>query len=206
MPPVVIPQTIQVALTWGISTTPAAINLLHYLVPPGYVADQQAATDIGGAIAQHWANVNAPSYRGGCSDQWSLRNIASRDIRTANNPIFDFVPNPILAGTSSSGLLPPSNAMVVTLRTQKAGRSFRGRVYLGGWAEGANQTNGLMTTAARLAGEAFVNSLLQLALPQGVLSLAVASRTLGQSNVATSAVVRDAVWDTQRRRGDATLG
>src|SRR5262249_36168648 len=108
---------------------------------------------------------------------------------------------------------PHSVAAVVTLRTAQAGRKFRGRCYIPGFTEVANDANGHMTVAMKTAMDSFSAGLVgaanQNGTQLGVLHRPTAfddgtglpiSPGLGFITPVTQAVTRDDIWDSQRRR------
>lgn len=119
----------------------------------------------------------------------------------------------VVPGTAAGDTLPLSVACCVTLRTALAGKSFRGRVYLSGFAEGENDATGRITAAANNSAAAFITALNSAMNGNGV-PLAVLSKprdqvvipektrpaNTGQGNIITAAIVRDTKWESQRRR------
>lgn len=203
MPPLVIPGTAQVRLTWNLDGQPWAQNVLHYLVIGVPTITQAVATEVRTQIGSAWTASGLP---GRTADNVALSSVGIRDLRQANLP--EFVDGPGPAGTSTSDPLPPQNSVVVTLRTAFAGPSFRGRVYLFGADELQNTSSGNILGAYATAAEAFITGILTLDVA-GVfdgLVLGVASRTLLQTNGVTGHQVRDFVWDIQRRRRDGIIG
>lgn len=104
----------------------------------------------------------------------------------------------VQAGAAAGDPLPGGVSWVVTLRTAKRGRSYRGRAYMGGFAEANN-------TAAGLVQSTLVTSMLsgweglRTTLSAAGWSLVVASYKHSTAETVTS-VSADAVWDSQRRR------
>jgi hypothetical protein len=111
--------------------------------------------------------------------------------------------------------MPKQAALVWTLRTAFAGRQFRGRSFIGGWAQNAQEvTDGLATTAAQNAGASWLNSL-GGTLSTNVGPIALIQRHLpartGKNGATlperqpsmvpiTAIVLRNNQWDTMRRR------
>lgn len=134
----------------------------------------------------------------------SLNSPAQAEISSTGTP---------LAGGGTGDVLPLNVASCVTLRTALAGKSFRGRTYISGFAESENDAGGRITTAANNAAAAFItaiNTALNTAgVPLAVLSRPYAGKTVpaktfpartGQGNIVTAAIVRDTKWESQRRR------
>lgn len=188
-------------LIWAQGGQLYALNVLG-VVNAGSVAITQALTNtIGTAIKSALTSSGQGAM---LHTTITLANIGLRDVRTANTAEF-LDTGGAVAGTLAGDLLPPQIAFCITLRTAQAGRSFRGRVYLPGYAEAANDATGTISTTANSV--AFVTAI-QSALVASSLNLGVLSRPApdaappraGFVTPVTSIVARDSVWDTQRRR------
>ena len=204
MPPLVIPNTLQVSLNWFYGTTPWAVNVLHYRVALGGAVDQAFTNAVDSEVK---AALTASGLLSRLSTTWGLNSVSVRDIRSPNLPLYTGT-GAQLNGTNAANPMPPQNACCVTLRTAKAGKSYRGRVYVSGFTEDINTPSGLILQAAATDAEDFIEgiaNLENLSIPYG-LDLAVASRTLGLSEPVTGVVVRDLTWDAQRRRRDGIAG
>lgn len=203
MPQLVVANAAQMRLIWALGGQLYALNVLG-VVNSGSVAITQALTNtIGSAIK---ASFTSSAHLTNISTTVTLANVGLRDIRTANTAEY-LDTGGAVAGTGASELLPPQTALVITLRTAQAGRSFRGRVYLPGFHEGGNTVGGVAAPAGIPYAVAFVAAI-QSALQAQSLNLGVLSRprvapltpSAGFVTPVTSIVCRDAVWDTQRRR------
>jgi len=205
-----------------------AINVLHGIAPAGLAVNQALANTLGAAIKTAWTSNIGPLSSGTCQ----LIRVGVRDMRTPNQTEYLDTGAPV-SGTSVSEALPSQVALCITLRTALAGKSFRGRVYLGGFAETENIANGLASTATANASIAFLTAV-QNAMDASSLNFAVASRpaerylitktvfhndgtetvtTIGKGNArsggtaeVTSMESRNAVWETQRRRMNSRGG
>lgn len=221
--PLVIPNTVQVRLLWALSGS-LGINVIHAIAPGGFTVNQTTANTLGAAIkAAYTANLSTMH-----NPSTALVRVGLRDLRTANQA--EFLDSGALAGGVTTGdMLPPSVASAVTLRTAKAGKSFTGRVYIGGFIETQNDVNGSTVSAAATAAVNFMVGV-QSAMTSSGLQLAVASRpaeekivvettnhndgttTLrtishetakpGQSTPVTLVQSRTSGWESQRRRGN----
>ena len=137
------------------------------------------------------------------------------DLRSANN---QEVPSTgtELVGTSAETPLPDQSSIVVTLRTALAGRSFRGRVYTFGYVASLVLPDGTIADPGAAAAEAVVSAM-RSAITAGSGTLAIRSPALPERpskpggtlpakdfaiTPVTSVVVRDRIWDTNRRRID----
>lgn len=186
--------------------------------------DQTLADQVETAIKGAW-NANLGPL---CPPTTELLHVGLRDLRQANLPEHLGTSNPA-AGTGIADPLPSQVALCLTLRTAGAGRSFRGRSYIGGFDEAQNDTNGEAATGAITAAISYVQSF-QTSLNALGLSLAVLThpqerivetkttyhadgtttvKTMSEQTAKTGAAnrvtlveARDASWDTQRRRGN----
>ncbi len=62
--------------------------------------------------------------------------VSAKDLTTQSGLVFDYTGTPLPVSGGAPGQPLPSNvAAVLSLRTGRAGRSFRGRLYLGGFTE-----------------------------------------------------------------------
>jgi hypothetical protein len=120
-------------------------------------------------------------------------------------------------GTSASPAIPGEVSLVVTKRTAKQGRSFRGRMYFAGWATNALGAGDVAAAAAVTALQNWATNLVGSSMSASgythVLGLqaraAYVSPITGTpfpardatSEAITALQVRDNHWDSQRRRG-----
>ena len=209
--PVVIPNCVELLLRWELANSKVVHNVLHGRVAGGFSATATVAEAIRTALTSGtgWTNHAANLHTG-----TSLLGVSLRDLRGPNLPLVDST-GAAAAGTGGGESLPPEVALAATLRTAQAGRGFRGRVYLPGFATGALNTDGTATIGAIGAALAFVQHV-QAAMAASGLTLGVAqparaaytSPKTGAAFAAraaniidvTSIVVRDGVFDSQRRR------
>lgn len=219
----IVPNTVEVRLLWIFSLN-GAVNVLHATVPSGFAVTQAIVNTLGAAIKSAWT-TNLGAF---CASDTSLVRVGLRDLRTANqSEVLDV--GAAVAGTDVADSLPPQTAACVTLKTAKAGKSFRGRVYLGGFSELRNQAGGVMTGSVNTGIVSFMTAVSGAMTASG-MTLAVASRgaehvtvvrttfhadgssTLktvsntpardAQSNVVTLIQSRNQAWETQRRRNN----
>lgn len=202
MPAFVIPNCAEVRLIWELEGVPWAVNVLHYQGVggnfPGTVANANAIA----AFIADKANDNHPtvSFQASLTDNVRLAQVGLRDIGVANQPEVFNDTTPIFTGTNTGDPIPVQTALVATLRTALAGRSYRGRIYWGGFGEGSNTTGGQPTAALATIMQGFTSTLVTLTGIAGGAKLVVASRKLLEAHQVTSVDV-DTTWDTQRRRG-----
>jgi hypothetical protein len=115
-------------------------------------------------------------------------------------------------GNSAAHLLPPQNAIVVSLTTGLASRRKRGRLYDYGFTEADNEATGVISATAVTAVTDFWTAVLgEFAardIPWGVLSRGWVNEGPGDTRPSfaqswtaiTGATVRDNKWDTMRSR------
>lgn len=202
MPPLVIPATVQAQIIWGKNGADHAVNVLHFINNTAAPVTQAMVDDVaaGMVVAFNEPDLTPVAFRTRISNDYTLERVTLRDINVANQPLFESTGSPLSTGSSSADPLPDATALVVTLRTELAGRKFRGRIYTCGWAE--TQSGGDGQPAAAQSGHAvlFVNAIQREFLIRQGLQLAVASRVDLASRQVTSTDA-DNRWDTQRRRG-----
>lgn len=205
MPQLVVANAAQLRLIWSLGGSLYALNIMG--VVANAVPITQAITNtIGTAIK---SSFTSSALSASISTQVSLVNIGLRDIRTANTAEF-LDSGAAVPGTLAGDLLPPQTALCVTLRTAQAGRSFRGRVYLCGFGEAVSGSTGAFTTLASPVNfiTALKANLVTSGMDLGVLSrprFAPLPPSAGFVTPVTSIVLRDSVWDTQRRRAVAGI-
>lgn len=192
---IIITGTYEIRITWALSGADWALNVLHAQLPGGESVNQGLAdawaTDLSAAHTSSGLEALQPTTV-------SLDRVGVRDLRTANQPMYEA--NIASAGTGTGDLLVRAASVNVTLRTSLAGRSFRGRSYVPGFDETQNTADGSIDPAAQAAAVAWISAIRTAATARGH-TLAVASVKLGISTPVTAQIVRDNVWDVQRRRG-----
>lgn len=197
--PLVIPSTVLVRLTWGFAGQPAAINVLAFRKLDGSAVDQAKANSIDAAMKAAHTSSGLRALQTGAVQ---LMTASVRDISAPNLPEFVGAGDP-QGGTAVAGKqLPPQISLVVTLRTAKAGKEFRGRSYVPLWHDSALDASGIASAAATTAAKAFIDAADAGLTPLGY-DLAVASRKNLTNELVTATQVRNAVWDTIRKRAIA---
>lgn len=218
----IVPNTIEVR-TLGVIANQLAINVFHAIAGSA-VVNQALANTLGAAIKAAWtANLGAL-----CPSQTSLVRVGVRDLRVEHGPEF-LDAGAAVVGTGVGDVLPGQVALCLTLRTAQAGKSFRGRTYLGGFMETQNDASGFATQATQTAAVAYMTAVSN-ALTGSQLTLAVTTRpaervvvtrttfhndgtttvkTLsqqtakpGNSTPITLIQSRNGYWETQRRRSN----
>lgn len=194
-------------IIWQLSGADYAVNVFGFDNPTHATSINQALAD--GLDADAKSAFTASGLAACVATSVSLSRVGIRDIHTANQPEF-LGTAAAVAGASAGDLLPPQTALVVTLRTALAGPRFRGRSYLPGFTEADNAALGSASPACATAAASFVNAL-AAAMQARNIRMAVVSRPLvdpvtgavtrpGAVTQVVSALVRNNVWDTQRRR------
>lgn len=217
----VIANAVQVRLAWNIAGQ-GAYNVLNAQASAGVVVNQALAETLGSAIKSAYTS-NLQAVTGLTS---GLIRVGVRDLRVPNAAEF-LDTGAGIPGAATGDPLPGFVSACFTLRTAKSGKSFRGRVYLGGFTEADNDTSGSAALAIATAGVNFLNAV-KAAMTASQLTWAVASRpseayiinkttthndgttttkTLtrvtaksGGVEPITSVSSRSGAWETQRRR------
>lgn len=223
MPAVVIPNAAQLRLIWSLTATGhLGINVLGVSKPAGVTITQTLTNTIGAAVK---AAVASSGLGAELVPAASLTRVGLRDVTNANMPEF-FDTGAAVPGTGTGDPVPRQVALVVTLRTAQSGHSFRGRVYLGGFTETANQAGGNAAASTTTASGSFItavkNALIASGMDLAVLARPSEARTEtvtvthadgttssktkshaarpGRVTPVTAIEVRNASWDSQRRR------
>lgn len=192
---IIITGTYTIKITWQLAGVDWALNVLHAQLPGGESVNQ--------GLADGWAaDLDALHVSSGLAavqpSTVALDRVGVRDLRVANQAEHEAEVGSL--GLSAAELLPRQVGIKVTTRTNLAGKSFRGGPTIPGFDETQNNGAGQIAATASDAAEAFVEGMRTAATARGH-TLSVGSVKLGLSTPITLAVVRDQVWDTQRRRG-----
>lgn len=125
---VIIPNCIEVDIVWNIVPSKQVKNVLHGQVSAGFNATAAVAQAIYAAIiaSGQWTTYKA-YVNAGCS----LQGVNLRDLRSANMPLVTSTGG-ATSGTGAGLALPAGVSAVLSLKTNSAGRSNRGRIYLPG--------------------------------------------------------------------------
>lgn len=221
--PEIIPNTVRVRLL-GTVAGQGAQNTIHAIAPGGFVVNQTTANTLGAALKAAWtSNLGAVMHTTA-----SLVRVGLRDMRTPNAAEY-LDAGAAVVGSAAGEALPAQVALCLTLRTAKSGKSFRGRVYVGGFAEADNVPGGVASAAANTAITSWGTGISGAMTASG-LTFAVASRPSeayvenrttthndgtttvkvigrgiarpGEANAVTIIQSRGAAWETQRRRNN----
>lgn len=206
--PLVLADAVHVRLLWEFSGKKSS-NILGGRVSGGFVNSQTHANDLGTAIV---ASYTSSGLKALCASTTYLDGVGIRDLRTPNEVEYISVAGGI-AGTGAGDPLPNEVSAVVTLRTAKAGKSYRGRVYFSGANEAQNDATQHMEAAYQTAIKDFMDAVMSDMASEGI-TLAVLSAPryanlvppldiqtwAGDLTDVVSTQVLDSKWDSQRRR------
>jgi len=217
-----VPGSAIVRIIWSHVGLVVAYNVLGAVKPGGVVINQALADTLGAAIKSACTTSGLVTQ---LAPGTNLVRVGLRDYSTPNQAEFQDAGS-FVVGTGTGDPLNPSQAHAITLRTALAGPRYRGRVYLSGFTEAANDTTALCTSALQTACLNFITAT-QSAIAAAGMTLAVLShpsdrtvitRTVtlpgGEEDIdtivqearpgaVTPVVVvlsRNRVWDSQRRR------
>jgi len=157
----------------------------------------EAVTGQASAIGTAWVNQVSTPYVNCLHSSITLDQMVVTEV-SANTQVTTLINTP---GTQTTEMSAPQNAAVISWRTMYIGKSARGRTYVFGLPEGA-QNAGIITNS-QLALLAALASALRVAWPAAFGGkLVLFHRITGGYTDIMSSIVRDVVY-TQRRR---TLG
>lgn len=204
----VIPDTVQFMFVTTVASK-SVYCVTHALVPAGSSVTPAFVTSVFDSIKGLWGTNLGPL----CSTTTFFQPAFARDLRAAGLPLVQATSAAVAGTASAADTLPRQIAACLTIRTNRAGRKYRGRNYWAGFAETANGADNHMSTAAKTAIDAFAAGFIAAHNVNGI-QLGVAHRPtaydditglpispgLGFTTPATQVVCRDNVWDSQRRR------
>lgn len=187
-----IAKTVELAIV-GSQNGEERINVVHYAYPPSHSVTVSELAD----LCTSFRTSVLPSYEAAAHNSIAWTNLRARDMDTETGPAYDMALIGPFNGTRGNSRLNGSVTHVISKRTGKAGRKYRGRFYTVG-PTSVDYTNDLangayMTLLGNL-GAALLTSL------TGVpFTPAVASRLLEASNPWLTATI-EGLADNQRRR------
>ncbi len=176
-------------------------NVLHVSKASPYsLADLQAVR----TIVDNWDNTTGKALR---SAGAYLTRIRTKALDSLGSPYEDYAFTTPRNGTRAGGnILPNGMAFCMKLSTGLTGRSFRGRIYVGG-LNYDQLTSSVDLSASAVTGLLTGYGTLMTNLAAGGHTLAVVSyradktwRALGKSTPVTTIVAVDNHLDSQRRR------
>lgn len=201
MPFVSVPNTAEATVVYSGPNNNQMVNTYHFRRPvEGWDPDSLQA--LGEALLD-WEENYARGHR---SNQVRCLGVECRDLNTQDSFLVFVAKVPPIVGQINQGVLPANVTLAVSFRTPFAGRSFRGRSYWIGLAEG--DVSGDFVSPGR--GDGIVNAcnaLKDVVAPAVGAELVVVSkvangqpRTVGVATPVTSIGLTDFRVDTQRRR------
>lgn len=191
---------IKVVVTYGFDGKPS-INV-HFVLM------QAPTTPIAASALQAAVDAFFPAldteWKPFMGDQWTVDGIVATDWSIPNGNQVARVTGLPITGTNISEEVPASVAIVASHRTDKTGRSFRGRTYLPGLTEGnvgGNNVDGLLITGVNDYFDAVTTQLGLVGADLVVYSLYSGGvpRVAPEATLITHRVVNGRV-DTQRLR------
>jgi len=210
--PVIVPSCAQVVLRWNLSSGKVGHNVLYgrysgaFAGTVGQCNAIMTALTSGGA----WTALNNLLSTGG-----SFAGVDIRNVNVKDQPIISSTNAPI-AGADATGAMPSEVAACITLRTAKAGRANRGRLYLPNLAISSASPGNVIAGATMTALTNWANTIIGALAPSGyVLVIGQKARAAytspktgthfdqrdATSETVTQCTPRDNHWDSQRRRG-----
>jgi hypothetical protein len=227
-PDLVVPNAVQMTIFSSTNNaTTNHINVLGAIKLGATTINQALANALAANCRTNWSTHLAPLMPPGTQ----YVTIGLRDCSAAQQTMYVGV-TAVLPGTATGEQLPAGAAVCVSLKTALSGARHRGRVYISGWSETVNAANGVIDAAGVSAAAGFITAV-QTSMAANGLTLAVISRPSyaqqvthttalpsgatdtqvrsmparpGAVNAVTSITVRNAVWDSQRRRNAAGGG
>jgi hypothetical protein len=210
-----VANAVEVRIHWS-DPSRAFLNVMHMQYTTAGPLNPNVAQTISTSIE---GSPGLADWLGFCAATTSYVGVDVRDLRSPNEPLISSTTTST-PGTSPDTALAPQTALVVTLRTAKAGRAFRGRVYLGGMALNATDGTGKIAAAANTAGIGMVNAVAAGMVASGGTIALLQKWLPARTNVAGDAVPErqpdivpitgyvtvDNIFDTQRRRTGARIG
>ena len=179
------------------------INVLHF--------DEVDATAVGwtparldtliGSIASAYSVYVMPFL----SNSYTLERIAAYHLSGPGGVVSEQTIIGVTGGINATPALPNSVALCATIRTARAGRSYRGRTYFSGLAEGQVVANRVTSGVQDVVNLALADALAAMTgdgFRLGVYStvLAGAPRISGEFTPATSWSLNDDIVDSRRSR------
>jgi hypothetical protein len=168
--PYVIPLCVAVSLRWTTTNGKVVRNILHGSISGGYANSTTIAQAVYAAIIASGAWTAWKPYVYSAN---ALAGVDIRDMRVTTNPWMSSTGGST-AGTGAAAEVPAGVSLCVTLKTAKAGRGYRGRVYLPGLDTSAvTAATGAIVAAANTAAVNFIGAV-QTAMAASGITLAIA--------------------------------
>jgi len=209
--PKVIPSAAEITLYWALGSGKVGHNVLVGRYSGAFAGTAAQANSIINALTTGSAWTTLAAF---LSTTTILQGVTIRDLGQPNQPLIANTAGGA-PGTSSGTELPNEVASVITTRTAFTGPANRGRVYVPGWATNALGAGNQMAGPARTALSTWATTIAGVLSAQGYTwcighvarqaytgsgGTAHPARVAGTVPI-TTVEVRDAHWDSQRRRG-----
>jgi len=208
--PLELATAVQVRLIWTMNDADC-INVLGGQVGGDFVNSQAHADALSTAVS---AVYTSSGLRALHASTTVFNGVGIRDVRIRN--LAEYVSyDGTEAGTGSGDPMPAQTAAVMTLRTAFAGKSYRGRVYIGGANEAQNTSSGRIDGTYRTTAIAFLEAVRDAMADEGItLAVLSAPRYANLTPpldvqtwpgaitpvLAGGISSRDNAWNSQRRR------
>lgn len=205
------PNTVRILLHWTLHGRPQ-LNVLHGNFPGTGPLNPASPQNIFNAAV---TALTSTGYVSVLSTTTSFVSVGMVDLRFAGVPEV-LSTGTAVPGTGAAPALPDQVSLVLTLRTAKTGRSHRGRIYTLGWGTDRVQGSGLSDQTAATSARAFYLAV-RTAMGNEGMPLAIRSPALPvrpakptgtlpakpyEITQVTDIVIRDLIFDTNRRRTD----
>lgn len=202
-----VPDTAQIVISIG-HVSGAMKIVQHAVVTPSFAPTPTIASNL---LTRITALASSSGLNAFIANTCGFAGLSIRDLRQPNLGLVDATAGS-LTGGATADMLPRQMAACMTLRTARAGRSYRGRSYWPGMAETANDVTNHYTTAFQTAFAAFCSGYISAfngdGMTLGVMSRPIFIRdeqscvigTPGFTTPVTSVLSRDNLWESQRRR------
>lgn len=198
MPYIPVENTVSIEMIYSFNSQ-VCENVLHYR--KGAAWSLSEATDLCDAIKAWWS-ATLDSY---ISVDVSLTQLRVTNLETQDGFVLNYGTGLPLPGAAAGASLPNNCCLVITKRTAKRGRSFRGRIYVPGMTEtfvtGNTVTSGTVTGLVN----AF-NAMKAVTVGATTADMVVVSRFTGNAprvtgvTEAITGFTSDGTIDSQRRR------
>ena len=209
MPAFIVPGGAQVRLRWSYQGR-SAMNVFGAVGATSANINQSLADTLGTTIK---AAVASSGLQEILATSVQLNKVSAKFVGEAGWPDIEDA-GAAVVGTGTGDPLGRGMAAVVTLRTARAGLSYRGRVFIGGFVEAVNESDVSITTSAAAAIEGFVQDVIDAinstVLDAAVLSPALPERTNASGETLpakaafgtaiTGVTLRNDLWGSQRGR------
>lgn len=142
-----VPDVIRTELRASLRGVPVE-NVLDFVMQPPANPSAADVTNCVNAVAAAWIQHVLPVVGSG----YVLNSVYGVDLSVEGGEAFEQFMNPVEPGLLTSETLPNNSALCYTKRTTRAGRSYRGRLYLAGLTEAQVNGNFLAAGIAAVIG------------------------------------------------------